>query len=145
MKQSTRASEARSPGVFMFERRHERLAPLGVFVQRMLSWLGIALCMIGVALAIGIAGYHWIGGFNWVDSFLEASMILGGMGPVNPLTTDCAKVFASLYALFSGLIFIGVMGVVLTPLAHRMMHKFHLNEEEVEDKSRPKSKDKVKQ
>jgi len=111
----------------MFERRHERLAPLGVFIRRMLSSLGIALGMILVALAIGIAGYHWIAGFNWIDSQLEASMILAGMGPVNPLTTDCAKVFASVYALFSGLVFIGIMGVVLTPLAHRMMHKFHLD------------------
>jgi len=112
---------------YMFERRHERLAPLGVFIRRMLSSLGIALGMILVALAIGIAGYHWIAGFNWIDSQLEASMILAGMGPVNPLTTDCAKVFASVYALFSGLVFIGIMGVVLTPLAHRMMHKFHLD------------------
>src|SRR5882724_10782439 len=112
----------------MFERRHERLAPLGVFIRRMLSSLGIALGMILVALTIGVAGYHWIAGFNWIDSLLEASMILAGMGPVNPLSTNSAKVFASVYALFSGLVFIGIMGVVLTPLAHRMIHKFHLDE-----------------
>ena len=126
----------------MFERRHERLAPLGVFIRRMLSSLGIALSMIFVALALGIAGYHWIAGFNWIDSLLEASMILAGMGPVNPLTTDYAKVFASVYALFSGLVFIGIMGVVLTPLAHRMMHKFHLDNKDRE-KSVSKTNGKV--
>jgi hypothetical protein len=110
----------------MYERKHQRLAPLGVFIRRMLSSLGIALGMIAAALSIGLAGYHWIAEFNWVDSLLEASMILGGMGPVNPLSRDSAKIFASLYALFSGIVFIGVMGVVLAPLAHRMMHKFHL-------------------
>src|SRR5712664_954277 len=99
----------------MFERRHERLAPRRVFVLRMLSSLGIAIGMIAVALSIGIAGYHWLSGFGWIDSLLEASMILGGMGPVNPLPSDGAKLFASFYALFSGLIFIGVMGVVLAP------------------------------
>ena len=95
--------------------------------------------MIAVALFIGISGYHWIAGFRWLDSLLEASMILGGMGPVNPLTSDGAKLFASLYALFSGLIFIGVMGVILTPLAHRMMHKFHLDDDSMAKKSAPKS------
>jgi hypothetical protein len=129
-------------GDSMFERRHERLAPLGVFIRRMLSSLGIALGMIFVALAIGIAGYHLIAGFNWIDSLLEASMILAGMGPVNPLTTDGAKVFASLYALFSGLVFIGIMGVVLTPLAHRMIHKFHLDNKDRE-KSVSKTNGKV--
>ena len=129
-------------GDSMFERRHERLAPLGVFIRRMLSSLGIALGMIFVALAIGIAGYHLIAGFNWIDSLLESSMILAGMGPVNPLTTDGAKVFASLYALFSGLVFIGIMGVVLTPLAHRMMHKFHLDNKDRE-KSVSKTNGKV--
>jgi len=123
----------------MFERRHARLAPLGVFIRRMLSSLGIGLGMIAAALSIGIAGYHWIASFGWIDSLLEASMILGGMGPVNPLPSDGAKLFASFYALFSGLIFIGVMGVVLTPLAHRMIHKFHLDDESLAKKSAPET------
>ena len=124
----------------MFERRHERLAPRRVFVRRMLSSLGIAIGMIAVALSIGIAGYHWLSGFGWIDSLLEASMILGGMGPVNPLPSDGAKLFASFYALFSGLIFIGVMGVVLAPPAHRMIHKFHLDDEGMAKKPTSKSK-----
>jgi hypothetical protein len=123
----------------MFERRHERLAPLGVFIRRMLSSLGIALGMIAGALSIGISGYHWIAGFKWTDSLLEASMILAGMGPVNTLPSDGAKLFASIYALFSGLVFIGIMGIVLTPLAHRMLHQFHLEYESAGKGSVPKS------
>ena len=87
--------------------------------------------MIALALAIGIIGYHNLAGFSWVDSLLEASMILGGMGPINPLTNDASKVFASLYALFSGLMFIGIMGVVLSPIVHRFLHKFHVDENDV--------------
>ena len=87
--------------------------------------------MIGFALAIGIIGYHTLAGFGWIDSLLEASMILGGMGPVNPLANDASKVFASLYALFSGLMFIGIMGVVLSPIVHRFLHKFHVDEKDV--------------
>lgn len=90
--------------------------------------LVIAFAMIAMALAIGIVGYHCLAGFGFVDSLLEASMILGGMGPVNQLPTDGAKIFASLYALFSGLMFIGIMGVVLSPIVHRFMHKFHIDE-----------------
>jgi hypothetical protein len=83
-----------------------------------------------LALLIGIAGYRWIGGLDWVDSILEASMILGGMGPVNPLTSNGAKLFASAYALFSGVVFIGLMGIILAPVVHRVLHKFHLKDTE---------------
>ena len=113
-----------------FERRHERLAPVSLFVKRIAVSLALALCLIAGALLIGLVGYHVLAGFGWVDSFLEASMILGGMGPVNPLPTQAAKIFASVYALFSGLVFIGVMGIVLTPPAHRLMHKFHVDEKD---------------
>ena len=112
-----------------FERRHQRLAPLDVFLKRIAaSWL-ISVGLVLIALMIGIVGYHSIAGFGWVDSLLEASMLLGGMGPVNSLPNDAAKLFASLYALFSGLVFIVIMGVVLSPLAHRLMHKFHIEED----------------
>jgi len=93
--------------------------------------LAVALALILVALMLGIAGYHFIAGFNWVDSLLEASMILGGMGPIKELPDEAAKVFASIYALFSGIIFIGVMGIVLSPVVHRIMHKFHVDEKDV--------------
>jgi hypothetical protein len=93
--------------------------------------LVFALGLILLALMIGITGYHFIAGFNWIDSLLEASMILGGMGPIKELPTETAKVFASIYALFSGIIFIGVMGIILSPVVHRIMHKFHVDEKDV--------------
>jgi len=119
-------------GWLAYERRHEELAPRSVFVRRIIASLAVALVLILAALFIGICGYHFLAGFNWIDSFLEASMILGGMGPVNQLPTDAAKVFASIYALFSGLILIALMGIILSPVAHRVMHKFHVDEKDVE-------------
>ncbi|HVQ40197.1 MAG TPA: hypothetical protein VMS31_21835 [Pyrinomonadaceae bacterium] len=110
----------------MFEGKHEKVVPLSVFARRMLGAVGVAMGLVVPALAIGIAGYHWIDQLDWVDSLLEASMILGGMGPVNPLRNDGAKIFASAYALLSGLVLIGVMGIILTPITHRVLHKFHV-------------------
>src|SRR6202040_734638 len=112
----------------MFERKHEKLAPVSVFVKRLTASIAIACLLIAAALFIGIAGYHWIAGFGWIDSLLEASMILGGLGPVNQLSTSGAKVFASVYALFRGPMFIGIIGVALSPIVHRLLHKFHLDE-----------------
>jgi hypothetical protein len=116
-----------------FEHKHEQLAPFGVFLWRWLRYLGVSAVLLVVALAAGVSGYHFIAGFGWVDSILNASMILGGMGPISPPTLDtrAAKLFASIYALFSGLVFIILMGIVLAPLAHRMLHKFHLAEEDL--------------
>ena len=110
----------------MFERKHEKLAAPSVFARRMFKAFGLSMGLVAPALAIGILGYHWIDELSWVDALLEASMILGGMGPVNPLKNEHAKIFAALYALFSGLILIGVMGIVLAPLVHRVLHKFHV-------------------
>lgn len=117
----------------MYEHKHEKLATPSVFVKRMLASVLIALMLITVALTIGILGYHFIAGFDWVDSLLEASMILGGMGPINSLASSGAKLFASAYALFSGLIFIAIMGIILAPVTHRMLHRFHLDEHDLED------------
>lgn len=110
----------------MFEGRREKLAPLSVFLRRLAGWGAISVGIVCAVLLIGVAGYHWLGDLDWVDSLLEASMILGGMGPVNPLKTTAVKLFASGYALFSGLVFIAVMGLLLTPVVHRMLHKFHV-------------------
>jgi len=115
----------------MFERRHEELAPVHVFIKRVLLCIGLAILLILIALFIGIIGYHWTAGLGWVDSLLNASMILGGMGQVDPLTNTAAKVFASVYALFSGLVFIAVMGFVFSPIAHRMLHKFHIDDRDM--------------
>jgi len=116
----------------MFERKHQNLAPVQVFIKRLVTCIGIAVLLIVFALFIGVAGYHWIAGFSWIDSLLNASMILGGMGPVDLLTSTGAKVFASLYALFSGLVFIAVLGIVFSPIVHRMLHKFHVADEDLQ-------------
>lgn len=115
----------------MFERKHQRIVPVHVFVRRVIVYIGMAIALILVALFIGVAGYHWIAGLDWIDSLLNASMILGGMGPVNILTSSAAKIFASFYALFSGLVFIAVMGIVFSPIAHRMLHTFHVDDKDL--------------
>jgi hypothetical protein len=118
----------------MFTHTHKKLAPFSVFVKRLIFSITISLLIILVALAAGIAGYHWIAGFGWVDSLLNASMILGGMGPVGELQTTGAKIFASIYALLSGLVFVGVMGVMISPILHRMLHWFHIDEGDIQDR-----------
>ena len=111
----------------MFERKSEPIASRSRFIKRMAACFGVSLAMIAISLGIGICGYHWTAKLSWLDSLLNASMILGGMGPVDRLDNAAAKVFASAYAIFSGLMFISVMGVILTPVVHRVMHKFHLD------------------
>jgi hypothetical protein len=83
-----------------------------------------------VSLAVGVCGYHYLDSLPWVDSLLNASMILGGMGPVDPLKTTAGKIFASAYALYSGLALIAVVGLLLAPIIHRVMHVFHMEYEE---------------
>ena len=98
------------------------------FYHRFLLALGLSSGLIGFSLGLGILGYHFIAGFNWVDSLLNGAMILTGMGPVNTLSSDAAKLFASAYALFSGLVFITATGILLAPIFHRVLHRFHLEE-----------------
>jgi hypothetical protein len=116
--------------VIRFESRHSPLLPFGRFLRRVLGSFSLMVALVGVALSIGVAGYHWIGGLAWIDALLNASMILGGMGPVDPLRSDAAKVFASIYALFSGVVFISSIGVFVAPIVHRFLHRFHLGEPE---------------
>ena len=86
--------------------------------------------LVSFALAVGVLGYHFIARLPWIDALLNASMILGGMGPVDTLATSAAKIFASCYALFSGLAFIGIASAMVAPFAHPLLHKFHLAEDE---------------
>ena len=99
-------------------------------MRRMAVYIGIVILLILVVLFIGIVGCYPLASLHWVDSLLNASMILGGMGPVNPLTNTGAKVFASVYALFSGLIFIAIMGILFAPIMHRTLHAFHMEDED---------------
>jgi hypothetical protein len=113
----------------MYESRLQPLLTHAQFLRRVFGHVGAAIGTAAFALFVGMAGYHWLAGLNWVDSLLNASMILGGMGPVDTLTTDAAKIFASFYALFSGLVFISLLGLLLAPFVHRLMHRFHIDEE----------------
>ena len=101
------------------------------FYHRFLGALALAGSVIGVSLLLGILGYHFIAGLGWIDSLLEASMILSGMGPVKNLNSDAAKVFASCYALFSGVVFISATGILLAPMFHRVLHRFHLEQKDL--------------
>jgi hypothetical protein len=91
----------------------------------------IGAAVITCSLAIGIFGYRFFAGFSWLNSLLDASMILGGMGPVNPLTTTAGKLFASFYALFAGIAFLATVGILIAPIAHRLLHRLHLEKDEL--------------
>ena len=110
----------------MFEHRSSPLLPRQAFYRRVINCFLLSQAVVAVALSIGMAGYHFFEDMNWVDAFENAAMILSGMGPVSTLQSDTGKIFAGCYALFSGLMFITVAGIVLAPVAHRALHKFHL-------------------
>jgi hypothetical protein len=112
-----------------FEHRQQRLLPWPRFIRRMARSAALAGALIVISLAFGMAGYHWIGGLHWLDSLLNASMILTGMGPVDRMDSAAGKIFSSLYALFSGVAFLSIMGVLLAPVFHRFLHTFHLGDE----------------
>src|SRR5947207_12161302 len=112
----------------MYEHRTDRLLTRIEFAQRVAGHFGYSALACAIALGAGVAGYHFIAGLKWIDSLLNASMILGGMGPVDQLQTNAAKIFASFYALFSGLAFIGIASLMVAPFAHRLLHRFPVDE-----------------
>jgi len=109
-----------------YEHRNQPLLPFRLFLRRLVNHFVVALLFMAGALFIGILGYHLTEGLGWLDSLLNASMILGGMGPVDTLKTDAGKVFASFYALFSGVVFLVIAGTLIAPFAHRLLHRLHL-------------------
>lgn len=114
----------------MYEHRSQPLLPKHLFIRRVARHGLAALAVISGSLFIGIAGYHITEGLPWLDSLLNASMILGGMGPVNELHTNGGKLFASFYALFSGIVFLVTAAVLIAPVAHRFLHRLHLEMKE---------------
>ena len=112
----------------MFEHKKHPLLPFSKFIIRALRFSVYSLLIISFALLIGTTGYHFIAGLGWVDSFYNASMILTGMGPVAVLKTSGAKIFASFYALFSGVAFLTTTAVLFAPIVHRFIHKMHIDE-----------------
>ena len=107
-------------------RMFKKLPPPATFVRRLLGSVAVAGAVVGACLGLGILGYHAFARLPWIDALLNAAMILTGMGPVDPMITTSAKLFASFYALFSGVAFITTMGILLAPLVHRFLHRFHL-------------------
>ena len=95
------------------------------FVRRMLLHGGVVASLVAASVVIGTAGYHWLGGAAWIDAFLNACMLLGGMGPVGEIATSAGKIFAALFALYAGLVFLVCAGVLVTPVFHRVMHRYH--------------------
>lgn len=110
----------------MYEHRFHPMLPKRLYIRRLLKHGLAALLVVAASLSAGILGYHVTEGLPWIDSLLNASMILGGMGPVNPLHTNAGKVFASFYSLFSGIVFLFVAGILMAPVVHRFLHRFHL-------------------
>lgn len=115
----------------MFEKRYEPLAPMPKFFMRLMRNLIFGLLLVTAALFAGMAGYHYFEHMSWVDAFVNAAMILSGMGPLGTLSTQAGKIFAGLYALFSGLAFILIIGIIFAPIIHRYFHKFHLESDKI--------------
>lgn len=125
--------------LLQFESKHEDLLPRKSYVNRLLRNLVAGMVFLGIFLLIGVSGYHITCSFSWIDSLLNASMILSGMGPTNPIVTDSGKWFASIYALVSGVVFITTIGLILAPVAHRLFHRFHLADDNDSEK-KPRSR-----
>ena len=111
-----------------FENRSRPLLTKKDFYIRVLRYTGFSFVLIIASLIIGVLGYHYLNDLDWLDALVNASMILTGMGPVDPLKNDAAKWFASFYAIFSGVAFLSIVAVFFSPIVHRFLHKHHLDE-----------------
>jgi hypothetical protein len=123
----------------VYEHRNEPLLSRAAFFRRLASHAGIAIGIVLGSLGIGILGYHFLEGLAWIDSLVNAAMILGGMGPVDVLHTTAGKLFASFYALYSGIIFLLAVGIIFAPVFHRILHRFHLETEDADAIDNPES------
>lgn len=115
-----------------FEKKSQPLAERSRFFFRLAMYWLVSGSMISFSLGIGVLGYRHFGHLKWIDALLNASMILTGMGPVDKMETEPGKLFASFYALFSGVVFLSATAVVLSPVFHRVMHRFHLDDDAME-------------
>ena len=113
----------------MFERRHEQLLPQRKFLRRLVKFALISVGLIIISLVIGMAGYFSFEGLSWEDAFLNAAMLMGGMGQINSLQTDAGKIFAGIYALYCGTVLLIAVGIFAAPTVHRFLHHFHLEGE----------------
>ena len=113
----------------MYEARVHPLIPRERFARRVLLHFAAALAVLSLSLAMGMVGYEYFENLRWRDAFLNTAMLIGGMGPVDPPRTNGGKVFAGLYALYAGLVFLAAAGLVLAPILHRLLHRFHWQQE----------------
>jgi hypothetical protein len=113
----------------MYEHHSEPLLPRRQFLRRLARHGAIAMTFLLVSLAMGTCGFHWSAPQDWLDAFLNAAMLLGGMGPVGSFEQPIGKVFAGLFALYAGIVFLGAALVLLAPIVHRILHKLHLEEQ----------------
>ena len=118
----------------MFEHRTKPLLPRKLFYRRLVRHAALGIAVVVVSLGIGMIGYHAFEKLPWIDAFVNAAMILSGMGPVATLQTDGGKMFAGCYALFSGIALIAILGIIFAPVVHRFLHKFHLEDEDRDGK-----------
>jgi len=116
----------------VYENKKQKLVSKKIFRSRVMYAVYIDVILLSVSLLIGVLGYHFFNNLSYVDSFVNASMILGGMGPVDPLINNTAKIFAGVYALYSGITFLTSFAILITPIYHRFLHKFHLEEKDDE-------------
>ena len=129
----------------MFEHHRQPLLTSRAFLLRLGRFAGAALLLVAISWLIGILGYRALEGMAWIDATLNAAMLLGGMGPVDPLHTDAGKLFASFYALFSGIVFLVSVGVLIAPILHRLLHQFHLAESARDEEDEDEAEDEARQ
>lgn len=113
-----------------FESKHQPILSRERFARRLGGSIVVAILLIGLSLAAGMVGYHHFEGMDWIDAFANAAMILSGMGPLGPLQTWGGKLFAGIYAIYSGLALIVAISIVMAPVLHRVLHRFHVETEE---------------
>ena len=116
----------------MYERRHQHLLPRREFYGRLVRSTALGFGLIIISLFVGILGYHYIGELSWIDAYLDAAMILSGMGPLSQLHTDAAKLFAGCYAIYCGIALIGTTAIIFAPAVHRALHKFHIEDDKLD-------------
>lgn len=115
--------------MFSYEKRNQRLLPRAHFLRRVLAHFALAVGVVVFSLLLGMLGYHHFEHLSATDAYLNAAMLLGGMGPVNPPASEAGKLFAGTYALYAGLVFLVAAGLIIAPVVHRVLHRFHWDEE----------------
>jgi hypothetical protein len=115
---------------FRYERRTEPVLKWPLFLRRVLNSVAIGFGLVLVSMLVGMTGYRYLEQLSWLDAYVNAAMILSGMGPLHDPTTFWGKIFAGTYALYSGFAVLVIAGVIFTPIAHRILHRFHAAEDE---------------